>query len=127
MPPFRPVFRSTHLAVTLACVLGGQPIWAQSAPGTAKAATPAARPPVADPQPLQDEPVVQHILIEDDGTRIEELHVRGEAQRIKVQPKGLSSRFSYEVLPASGARDLSPGPGSTRGAAGQRVWSVLSF
>lgn len=114
--PFRSVFRSACLAAPLAAAF--------SAP--AHAAAPAARATVAEPQPL-NEPVVQHILIEDDGTRIEELHVRGEAQRIKVQPKGLSSRFSYEVLPASGARDLSPGPGSTRGAAGQRVWSVLSF
>lgn len=76
---------------------------------------------------MKNEPVVQHIVIEDDGTRIEELHVRGEAQRIKVQPKGLSPRFSYEVLPASGARDPSLNPGAAQGAAGQRVWSVLSF
>jgi hypothetical protein len=115
--PFHSVFRSACLAATLAAAF--------CAPG--QAAAPASHAPVTEPQPLNDEPVVQHILIEDDGTRIEELHVRGEARRIKVQPKGLSSRFSYEVLPASGARDLSPGPGSTRGAAGQRVWSVLSF
>lgn len=85
------------------------------------------RPPVTEPEPIRNEPVVQHIVIEDDGTRIEELHVRGEAQRITVQPKGLDPRFKYEVIPASGARDLAPGPGSTRGAAGQRVWNILNF
>lgn len=117
------------LAAALTVVLGSTPALAQQPqpPKTAPAAPPPARQIAATPQPLQNEPVVQHIIIEDDGTRIEELHVRGEAQRIKVQPKGLSPRFSYEVLPASGARDLSPGPGSTRGAAGERVWSVLSF
>ncbi|MEO8297428.1 MAG: hypothetical protein ABI574_06420 [Burkholderiales bacterium] len=73
------------------------------------------------------EPRVQVIVIEDDGARIEELHVRGEAQRIKVQPKGLSPRLGYEILPASGGRDMSPSASSMRGVAGQRVWSVLSF
>lgn len=73
------------------------------------------------------EPKVQIIVIEDDGARIEELHVRGEAQRIKVQPKGVSPRMGYEILPASGGRDMSPSASSMRGVAGQRVWSVLSF
>jgi len=131
-PKFRSVFHPASLAATLVVALAAVPAQADQHTdqhaAQAKASTPAAaRAVVADPLPLRDEPVVQYIVIEDDGARIDELHVRGEAQRIQVQPKGLSKRFAYEVLPASGARDLSPGPGSTRGAAGQRVWSVLSF
>jgi hypothetical protein len=113
----------TRLAIALSCLaaaLSTPPAWAEATP-----AKPAA--PVLTPTPPAGEPVVQYIVLEDESTRIEELHVRGEAQRITVQPKGLSKRFGYEILPASGARDLAPGPGSTRGAAGQRVWHILNF
>jgi hypothetical protein len=73
------------------------------------------------------EPRVQHIVVEDDHVRIEELHVRGEARSIKVQPKGLGPKGAYEIMPSSGARDLSPVLPSQRGMAGQRVWNVLQF
>ena len=72
------------------------------------------------------EPKVQRIVIEDDSVRIEELRVRGQTQRIVVKPKVGNAR-AYEIVPADGARDLSAGPASSRGAAGQRVWNVLSF
>jgi len=72
------------------------------------------------------EPVVKHTVIEDDGARIEELKVRGQTQRITVTPK-VGTRQGYEIIPGDGARDLSEGAGSTRGAAGKRVWRVLSF
>lgn len=72
------------------------------------------------------EPKVQRVVIEDDGTRIEELRVRGQTVRIVVQPKAPGVR-PYEIVPATGGRDLSTGPHAERGAAGQRVWNVLSF
>ncbi len=82
---------------------------------------------VADvPPPSTPEPRVRRTVVEDDGVRVEELRVRGEVRRIVVQTKG-ERGSRYEVLPADGARNLAPGPGSTRGAAGQRVWNVLSF
>jgi hypothetical protein len=74
----------------------------------------------------QSEPNVQRIVVEDDGVRIDELRVRGQTQRITVTPKG-AIRQPYEILPADGARDLSPNGQATRGAAGQRVWRVLTF
>jgi len=70
------------------------------------------------------EPRVQYTLIEDDATRIEELKVRGQTQRITVSPKGLKS---YEILPADQGRDMSDGAGSQRGAAGKRVWHIFTF
>ncbi|HEX6361772.1 MAG TPA: DUF2782 domain-containing protein [Albitalea sp.] len=75
----------------------------------------------------RSEPRVQHTVIEDDGARIEELRVRGQTQRISVTPKGGPIRKPYEIIPADGARDLAPDVQGTRGAAGQRVWHVLSF
>ncbi|MCC7101179.1 MAG: hypothetical protein IT500_16485 [Rubrivivax sp.] len=72
--------------------------------------------------PRGGEPAVQHIVTEDEGVRIEELRVRGQVQRIVVQSK-LGQARPYEILPATQARDLS----QDKRAAGQRVWSVLSF
>jgi hypothetical protein len=69
---------------------------------------------------------VVETVVEDDSTRIEELRVRGQTQKVTVQPKN-SKLPSYEIIMGDGSRDLSPGAGTTRGAAGRRVWSVLSF
>jgi hypothetical protein len=85
----------------------------------ASAATPAASRPVT-----QAASSPQAVVIEDRYTRIEELHERGEVRSIKVQPKG---GRAYEILPATGGRDMSNSAGNGRGAAGQRVWPVLSF
>jgi hypothetical protein len=76
--------------------------------------------------PLPTEPKVQHIVIEDKITRIEELRVRGETQRVVVRPKMPGAR-PYEIVPADGARDIAPGPNSAKGAAGHSVWNVFSF
>jgi hypothetical protein len=75
----------------------------------------------------QSEPRIQHIVTEDDGVRIEELRVRGETQRISVTPKKGAITKPYEILPAAGGRDMSYNAQATRGAAGQRVWNVLTF
>ena len=74
----------------------------------------------------QGEPKVERLIVEDDGARIEELRVRGQTQRISVTPKG-AIRQPYEILPADGSRDMSPNGQASRGAAGQRVWRVLTF
>jgi hypothetical protein len=103
--------RAALLALTLAAALGA----AARAEGPAVAVSP--------PAP-GIEPKVQNIVIEDDNTRIEELRVRGQTQSISVQPKGAKR---YEILPATQGRDMSDGAGSQRGAAGKRVWNVLSF
>jgi hypothetical protein len=74
----------------------------------------------------QPEPKVQVTVIEDDGARIEELRVRGQTQRITVQPKG-AIKQGYEIVPADGARDMSEGGSTSRGAAGKRVWRLFTF
>jgi len=76
---------------------------------------------------VKSEPRIQRLVVEDKGARIEELRVRGQTQRIDVTPKTGPIRQPYEIIPADGARDMSPNGQATRGAAGQRVWRVLNF
>lgn len=97
------------------------PGWAQQAP--------AVKAPVVaiSTEPTRDgEPAVKRTVIEDEGTRIEELRVRGEAQRIVVTPK-VGIRKSYEIMTGDGARDAFDGTGGARSSAGKRVWNVLQF
>ena len=70
------------------------------------------------------EPNVQHIVVEGENTRVEELRVRGQTQSVTVKNKGAPS---YEIVIGDGSRDMSSDGGAQRGAAGQRVWRLLSF
>jgi hypothetical protein len=99
------------LAVACVCV----PCWAQDA--TAPAALAPSR---------GGEPNVKRTVIEDEGSRIDELRVRGQIQRITVTPK-FGATKSYEIITGDGSRDLGEGANTTRGAAGKRVWNVLNF
>ena len=104
---------NTPHALAAACLLAlagtalAQEARAPAAPGTA-------------------EPKVERLVHEDEGSRIDELRVRGTTQRIVVTPK-VGTKQSYEILVGDGSRDLSEGVNTTRGAAGKRVWHVLSF
>jgi hypothetical protein len=73
------------------------------------------------------EPQIKTRVLEDAGSRIEELHLRGHTQRIVVTPKTGALNQPYEIITGDGSRDLSPGVNTSRGAAGQRVWRVLDF
>lgn len=72
------------------------------------------------------EPQIQRTVIEDDGTVIEEMRVRGHTQRISVASKR-SGVAPYEIILGDGSRDTSDGPDNSRGATGKRVWKLLSF
>ncbi|MBX3606281.1 MAG: hypothetical protein KF788_13455 [Piscinibacter sp.] len=76
--------------------------------------------------PPPGEPKVERLVHEDKGSRIEELRVRGATQRIVVTPKVGTTR-GYEIITGDGSRDLGDGANTSRGAAGKRVWHVLSF
>jgi hypothetical protein len=73
------------------------------------------------------EPQAQTRVLEDVGSRIEEMRLRGHTQRIVVTPKTGALQQPYEIITGDGSRDLSPGVNTSRGAAGQRVWRVLNF
>ncbi len=80
----------------------------------------------AQDSPARDaEPAVQHIVVEDNGARIEELRVRGQTRRLSVLPKGGARR--YDILTNDHAADLSDSVDGPRSGAGKRVWSVMSF
>jgi hypothetical protein len=106
--------------------------WAQTAPASAAtSAAPVAhaRPSIvvdSDEQVERSEPNVRHILVEDQGSKIEELRVRGQTQHIIVTPK-VGTTKSYEILVAPGGRDMTDGTGGPRNTTGKRVWSVLNF
>ncbi len=90
----------------------------------AQALSPDAAPPPVSRTP---EPHVRQTVVEDDHVRVEELRVRGELTRVVVRTQGRQPASTYEIAPASGARDLSQGPSSARGVAGRSLWTVLSF
>ena len=93
---------------------------AASAPAGAVLGVPG--PDVAGREPI--EPNVQHIVVEGENTRIEELRVRGQTQSVTVRNKNAPS---YEIVIGDGSRDMSNDGSAQRGAAGQRVWRLLSF
>lgn len=79
------------------------------------------------PESRVAEPNVRRTVVEDDHVRVEELRVRGQVRRIVVRTQGQQPGSTYEIVPADGARDLSPGPGSARGVAGRSLWTMISF
>jgi len=110
-------------ALVLSCIC-----LAASAGGWAQAPSGAPAPLVGDnPAQSRNDQRVEHIRIEDKGTRIDETRYGGEPQSITVQPLN-SALPSYEIVPHNGARVR---PGNERdaasGNAGQRVWKVLGF
>lgn len=68
------------------------------------------------------DPAVQRLVSEDDQVRITELRVRGQTQRVTVDPKD-SAAPRYDITQATGGTD----PSKARDGAGQRVWTLLSF
>ena len=80
-------------------------------------------PAAADPRQNQK---IERIVIEDEGSRVEEVRVGGQTQSVTVQPRGNAP--SYEMQPNDLARSR---PGDRReglsGGGAQRVWNVLAF
>jgi hypothetical protein len=94
------------LVLALACVCS--PCWSQTAPSE------------------RGEPNVKHTVVEDGGSKIDELNVRGQVQYVVVTPKvGLTT--PYEIVTAPAGRDPFDGTGGARTSVGKRVWNVLKF
>ena len=113
------------LSLLVASAAGAQN--APRAPAAAASAQVRALPPVVLDDPRdRDEPNVRRTVIEDQGSKIEELNVRGQPQRIVVTPK-VGTTKSYEIIPDSSGRAMYDGSGASRGAVGKRVWNVFDF
>ncbi len=106
----------SKLGLALVCICA--PCWAQTTPAAAASA----------PKPATErgEPEVRHTVIEDDGARIDELRVRGQARHIVVTPK-VGVAKSYEIIVDRSGRAPEDGAGGANGAAGKRVWNLLNF
>ena len=74
----------------------------------------------------RSEPDVKRTRTEDQGSRIDELRVRGQTQRVVVTPKAPGSK-PYEIIMGNAGQAVPDGTGGANSAAGKRVWSVLNF
>jgi hypothetical protein len=109
--------------LALALLVVWAPCWSQTAP-----AAPAALPPAAETAALPErgEPNVKHTVIEDNGSKIDELRVRGQVQHVVVTPK-VGPKKSYEIIVGRSGRAAVDGTGGADSAVGKRVWNVLAF
>jgi Protein of unknown function (DUF2782) len=110
--------KSNLALLLLACAT--LPCWAQTAPSPARAL------PVAESPSERGEPNVKRTVTEDEGSRIDELRVRGQLTQVTVTPKvGLTK--SYEIIVSRSGREPVDGTGGANSAVGKRVWNVLAF
>ena len=110
--------------LAIALLFVAAPGWAQPAPATKPAARVVATA-VAE-SGRSGEPDVKRTVIEDEGSRIDELRVRGQTQRVVVTPKVGTTR-SYEIIMSRNGRDTVDGTGGATSVVGKRVWNVLAF
>ena len=68
---------------------------------------------------------IEHIHVEDAGSRVDETRVGGQTQSITVQPK-MGELPSYEVQSNDGARAARK-RGDSNDTTGTRVWDFLKF
>lgn len=119
------------LAAALLLIVAAFPAGAQQQPA-AEATVWAARPAVSvseqqtDAEARGGEPNVRRTVIEDNGSKIEELRIRGQTQRITVTPK-IGPKKRYDIITGDASRDSTYGTGGARDAVGKRVWDVLDF
>ncbi|MDR0224860.1 MAG: hypothetical protein LBI66_00425 [Burkholderiaceae bacterium] len=120
--------RAAPLLILLS--LAASPVLAQNTtPEPAAAAAPAA----GDGQPApaaregrdRTNQRVEHIHVEDAGSRVDELRVGGQTRNITVQPK-VGDMPAYEVQSNDGARS-SRNRGDGDGTNGTRVWNLKQF
>ena len=96
-------------------------------PSSAAAAAPARPAPAPASATDRGEPNVKHTVIEDDGSRIEELRVRGQTQRVVVTSKVGGGHTSYEIIMGNAGRNPVASTGGATSAVGKSVWSVATF
>ena len=72
------------------------------------------------------EPNVKYTVIEDEGSKIDELRVRGQVTHVIVTPK-VGTGKPYEIIMSRSGREPVDGTGGANSAVGKRVWNVLAF
>jgi hypothetical protein len=94
-------------ALVFALLLACAQVWGQGTGATPLAPATPATPTRATNTPLESR--TEHIRVEDEGARIDELRVGGETRSITVAPK--DGMPAYDVAPKTG----------------ERTWKVLGF
>ena len=69
---------------------------------------------------------IEHIRVEDAGSRVDETRVGGQTQSITVQPK-VGTMPEYEVQSNDGARAARNRNNNSGDTTGTRVWNFLKF
>ena len=88
----------------------------------AQAPAPLEREPAGEPRRNQK---IEHLHVEDQANRIEEVRVGGQSKSVTVQPKG--NVPSYELAPTDLARSRPEDSRDGQMGKKQRVWNVLGF
>src|SRR5690606_10961214 len=70
---------------------------------------------------------VQRIVVEDEGSRVDELRVGGQTQTITVQPKTGTPLPAYEVKANDGARARPGNLDASDSIKAPRVWNLGRF
>lgn len=112
-------------SLVLALLVVTAPAWAQQAAAPATAARSSAGISTLDSL-SPAEPNTKLSVVEDEGSKIEELRVRGQTQRIVVTPK-VGLKKSYQIIIGDPSRLPADGTGGAPDATGKRVWNVLNF
>ncbi|MCB4785337.1 MULTISPECIES: hypothetical protein [unclassified Delftia] len=114
------------LTLAASSVLAQNPTPAPAASTAPAAATEQNAPDTAKPEGRdRTNQRVEHIHVEDGGSRVDELRVGGQTRSITVQPK-VGDMPSYEVQSNDGARS-SRNRGDGDGTNGTRVWNLKKF
>ena len=101
----------------------------------AQSPTPAPAAAAATPAPQQQENSaatgkhnqrIEHIRVEDAGSRVDETRVGGQTQSITVQPK-VGTMPEYEVQSNDGARAARSRNNNSGDTTGTRVWNFIKF
>lgn len=70
---------------------------------------------------------IEHIVVEDAGSRVQELRVGGQTQSITVQPKTGTPLPAYEVRSNDGARARPGNFNESDTVTAPRVWNLRNF
>ena len=115
-------------ALLTATLLGGVAALAQ-APASPPPPASTSSSPVTRDDPVQRDSRnqrIEHIRVEDAGSRVDETRVGGQTQSITVQPK-VGTMPQYEVQSNDGARAARNRDNNSGDTTGTRVWNFLKF
>ena len=120
--------RATPLFILLSLVTGSVLAQNTTAAPAALAQTPQAQTQGAQDNsaaPSKNNQRIEHIRVEDAGSRVDETRVGGQTQSINVQPK-VGEMPAYEVQSNDGARSAR-NRSDNSDTTGTRVWNVIKF